>query len=120
MHNENLSILHRLTHTAILDCLVSDSAGVMPLFRDIIARTGQRPDVDAFVNLLGAMCDRGLLVEILPEGMSREQVFEQYQKILPLTQLADLTADAIGAVYIPTQQGRLEWEQWRRSFDGAD
>ena len=113
----DLSILHRVTHNAILDCLVSDSAGVMPLFRDIVARTGQRPDVKEFLNLLQAMCERGLLVEILPEAMSREQACEEYRRVLPMAQLADLTADSIGAVYIPTHHGRMEWEQWCRSFD---
>jgi hypothetical protein len=117
MTPEQLSIQLQFTHSAVLDCLVSDSAGVMPLFRDIVARTGQRPEVRDFLDLLGTMCDEGLLVETLPEGLTRQQAFEEYRRILPVIPLADLVADTIGTVYAPTHRGRAEWETWRRSFD---
>jgi hypothetical protein len=107
---------HGLAPVAVFDCLLTDAAGVMPLYRDVIARTGLAPEVEPFLRFLFGLCDRGLLRETLPDEMTRADALAVYARVLPTTPLSALVAETVGAIYEPTALARTEWERWRTSF----
>jgi hypothetical protein len=109
-------IPHAIVDVVILDCLDCDASGVMPLYRDLIARSGCAPAVDLLLNMLFAMTDDGMLKEFLPKGMSRADALHAYIECLPKTSLGALSADGIGVVYELTDRGRDELATWRKSF----
>ena len=110
------SMPHAIADVAILDCLDCDASGVMPLYRDLIARSGCAPAVDLLLNMLFAMSDEGLLKEFLPKGMSRAAALHAYTERLPGAPLGSLSAEGIGVVYELSDRGRDALAAWRMSF----
>ncbi|MGC4004904.1 MAG: hypothetical protein QM811_18020 [Pirellulales bacterium] len=103
---------------AILDCLIEDASGVMPLYREIIARTAFYPEIDPLFVLLKMMCDEGLLIAHYPPDITIDEAIGRYKLILPNATLAEMSADALGVVFLPTNLGCAEHDKWRNRFIG--